>query len=204
MLVREVMTSPAITVREDATIRHAARVLDAHSVTAVPVVNAGGHVVGVISEADLVRDMLLPDSRRHMETPPASDSQRPRLVNEVMTRMPVTVSSGDDLEDAVELMTSTTVKALPVVDHGRLMGMLSRRDVLRVLARADEAIETEITELFRADGTDWVATADDGLVEITGPRDAPERRVAEVLARSVAGVTGVRFLAEAGRSARRS
>ena len=50
---------------------------------------------------------------------------------------------------------------------------------------------------------DWVATVDDGVVEVTGPRDAPERRVAEVLARAVAGVTGVRFLADAGRSARR-
>jgi CBS domain-containing protein len=204
MLVREVMTSPAITVREDATIREAARVLDAHSVTAVPVVDAGGHVVGVVSEADLVREMLLPDSRRHMETPPASDSQPPLLVSEVMTRMPVTVSSGDDLEDAVELMTSTTVKSLPVVDHGRLQGMLSRRDVLRVLARADDAIEAEINELFRADETDWVATVDDGVVEVTGPRDTPERRVAEVLARSVAGVTGVRFLAGAGRPARKT
>jgi CBS domain-containing protein len=203
MLVREVMTSPAITVREDATIREAARVLDAHSVTAVPVVDGGDHVVGVVSEADLVRDMLLPDSRRHMETPPASESRPPRLVSEVMTRMPVTVSSGDDLEDAVELMTSTTVKSLPVIDHGRLQGMLSRRDVLRVLARADHVIEADVNELFRADEMDWVATVDDGVVEVTGPRDGPERRVAEVLARSVAGVTGVRFLADAGRSARR-
>ena len=199
MLIREVMTSPAITVREDATIRHAARVLDAHSVTAVPVVDDSGHVIGVVSEADLVRDMLLPDSRMHMETPPAEGTQRPRLVSEVMTRMPVTVSSGDDLGVAVELMTSTTVKSLPVIDHGQLVGMLSRRDVLRVLAREDEAIEAEVNELFRADGTDWVAAVEDGIVEVTGPKDTAERRVAEVLARSVTGVSGVRFLAEAGR-----
>jgi CBS domain-containing protein len=201
MLVREVMTSPAITVRDDATIRQAARVLDTFSVTAVPVVDGAGHVVGVVSEADLVREMLLPDTRLHMETPPAIGTQPAGFVSEVMTRMPVTVTSDEDLGVAVELMTTTTVKSLPVVDRGRLIGMLSRRDVVRVLARADEAIEAEVNDLFRADGTDWEATVDDGVVEASGPRDAPQRRLAEVLARSVAGVSAVRFLTRAGQGA---
>jgi CBS domain-containing protein len=192
VLVREVMTSPVVTVSEEATIRQVARVLDAHSITAVPVVDDSGAVVGVVSEADLVREMLQADPRLHLVSPPAYDSTRPVRVSEVMTRMPVVVGGGEDLVVAVDLLTSTTVKSLPVLERDRLVGMLSRRDVLRVLARSDEAIEAEVNELLRADGTDWWATVEDGVVEVAGPDDEPHRRVAEVLAGSVAGVVGVR------------
>lgn len=192
MLVREAMTAPAVTVRGSTSIRAAARVLDEHSVTSVPVVDHDGQVVGVVSEADLLRVVLLPDPRVHLETPPSSDPARPRRVDEVMTAMPVVVSSSEDLATAVELMTSTAVKSLPVVDRGRLVGMISRRDVLRVLARSDDTIEAAVNELLRADGTDWWATVEDGVVVVSGPRDEPERRVAHVLAGSVAGVVEVR------------
>ena len=192
MLVRDVMTSPAVTVTEGTTIREAARVLDAHAVTAVPVVDGSGTVVGVLSEADLIREMLLPDPRVHVETAPTVDPPRAGRVGEVMTRMPVVVGPAEDLSVAVDLMTSTTVKSLPVLEHGRLLGVLSRRDVLRALARADDTIETEVNALLRADGTDWWATVDNGVVEVAGPRSEPERRVAEVLAGSVAGVVAVR------------
>jgi CBS domain-containing protein len=192
MLVRDVMTSPAVTVTETTKVRAAARVLDAHAVTAVPVVDGSGALVGVLSEADLIREMLLPDPRVHVETPPSNHPPRVGRVGEVMTRMPVVVSPAEDLSVAVELMTSTTVKSLPVVEHGRLLGMLSRRDVLRALARADDTIEIEVNALLKADGTDWWATVEDGVVEVAGPQSEPERRVAEVLAGSVTGVVAVR------------
>jgi CBS domain-containing protein len=192
MLVRDVMTCPAVTVTEGTTIRDAARVLDTHAVTAVPVVDRIGAVVGVLSEADVIREMLLPDPRVHVETPPTVAPPCAGRVDEVMTKMPVVVGPAEDLSVAVDLMTSTTVKSLPVLEHGRLLGMLSRRDVLRALARTDETIETEVNALLRADGTDWWATAADGVVEVAGPRSEPERRVAEVLAGSVTGVVEVR------------
>ena len=65
MLVREVMTSPAVTVHPDASVKEAARRLTEHGITAMPVVDALGALVGVVSEADVIRDTVLPDQRAH-------------------------------------------------------------------------------------------------------------------------------------------
>jgi CBS domain-containing protein len=80
-----------------------------------------------------------------------------------------------------------------VVDDGQLVGVVSRRDVVHVLARQDESIRREVEDLVRDEGADWSVDVSDGLVRVSGPSSEQDRRVAEVLAGSVPGVVAVRI-----------
>ena len=195
MLVREVMTPHPVTVRPGTETKTALRLLDEHAVTSMAVVEEDSRIVGVVGEADLVREALPHDPRAHM-IPPAEDPRpaRPHTVGEVMNRHPVAVHGDTDLSDAVELMTSTAVKSLPVVDaRGRVLGMVSRRDVVHLLARDDERIDQQVAELYRDAGVDWLVRVDDGTVTVQGPDDRSSRAIAISLASTVAGVTDVRI-----------
>jgi CBS domain-containing protein len=193
MLVREVMTLNPVTVQPATPVKEALRLLDAHAITAMPVVDRVGAIVGVVSEVDLVRQGLPHDPRAHMIPDLVSSIDPPVCVREVMTRLPVTVSEESDLADAVELMTSTAVKSLPVVDdERRLVGMISRRDVVHRLSRPDEEIEGELDARFRQLGVEWLATVDDGKVAIDGPVGDRARNVAMTTAATVPGVRSVR------------
>ena len=195
MLVREVMTPHPVTVHPGTETKTALRLLDEHAVTSMAVVEEDSRIVGVVGEADLVREALPPDPRAHM-IPPAGDPRpaRPHTVGEVMNPHPVAVHDDTDLSEAVELMTSTAVKSLPVVDgRRRVVGMVSRRDVVHLLARDDERIERQVDELYREAGLDWLVRVDDGTVTVAGPDDRSSRAIAISLASTVAGVTDVRI-----------
>jgi len=197
MLVREVMTADPVTVRPATHVKEALRLLDTHAITAMPVVDRSGAIVGVVSEADLVREGVPMDPRAHMMPDLGPWTEPPTCVMDVMSRPPVTVSQDSDVADAVELMTSTTVKSLPVVDHARRpVGMISRRDVVHRLSRPDEAIESELDERFRRLGVEWVATVDEGRVTIDGPVDNRARSLAMTTATTVPGVRSVFVLEE--------
>jgi len=193
VLVKEVMTQPAQTVREDATVKEALSLLDRLSITALPVVTGRGRIVGVVSEADLIRDAIAPDVRRHLNL--AVSETRvlpPHEVGEVMSRHSVTVHPDTDLVEAVELMTTTSVKSLPVVDdHDVVVGVISRRDVVRVLARPDLVLEAEADDLFRRLGLEWLVDVRDGVVMVSGAEGAKPDSVASAVAGSVPGVVGV-------------
>ena len=195
MLVQELMTSDPVTVRTHTTIKAALVLLDEHGITSLPVVGASGAIVGVVSEADLIRDAVGPDPRTR-DLPFDDDSYaRCTTVGEVMSPHAVTVRPDTDIVTAVELATSTGIKSLPVVDaRDRVVGIISRRDVVRMLAHSDERIEAEVDALLASAGSgDWLVEAHDGVAELTGPDDPSARRVASVLARSVPGVLEVRF-----------
>ena len=195
MIVRELMTHHPIAVRPETTVKAALRLLDDNSITMLPVVASDGRVHGVVSEADLIRDLVDRDPR-DQERPRATERtlDRPRQVVDVMSNRAVTVRPETDVAVAVEIATSTGIKSLPVVDErDRLVGVLSRRDVVRVLAREDELVEAEIDGLLVSVGfRDWLVDVHDGIAEITGPAGTPERGVARALAGSVPGVLEVR------------
>ena len=193
MLVRDVMTSPAVTVRPNLSLKGVARLLDAHSVTALPVVDTHGGIVGVISEADVILEVVPRDPRMHEI--PGSLPEAPPFARtaDVMSHRPITVSPAADVADAVELMTSTSVKSLPVVENGVVVGVVSRRDVVRALARTDEDIAAEVDELVRGLDQDWLVDVQDSVVTAAGPDDERAREIVRRLAVSVTGVTGVRF-----------
>jgi predicted transcriptional regulator len=193
MLVREVMTTPAVTVYPDASVKEAARRLTEHGITAMPVVDALGVLVGVISEADVIRDTVLPDQRAHERPVHVSSGAFGVRVSDVMSHFPLSVRTDADLAAAAELMTSTAVKSLPVVESGVVVGVVSRRDIVAVLARSDQRIEGEIDELLRSAGVEATVDVVDGVVVLDGPGEPHQQEMARVLVGTVQGVVGVRF-----------
>jgi CBS domain-containing protein len=193
MLVREVMTSRAVTVTRDTSVKEALALLERHRITAAPVLDAAGRIEGMVSEADLIRELLHPDQRTHERPTPSEWHDLPRVVGDVMTTHPVTVAPETDVAAAVELMTSLGIKSVPVVDrHHRVSGMLSRSDVVRVLARSDDEIESRVDAVLAEVGlTDWLVTVTDGEVQLSGPEGSSQQRTARAVAESVPGVVSV-------------
>lgn len=192
MFVRQVMTPDPVTVSAGTTVKTALRLLDENDISSMPVVDAAGRICGVVSEADLIRDLVGPDQRLH-EIPVADPEPQHGYVDEVMTAHAITVLPETDLATAVDLVTSIGIKCLPVVDaQGRVVGVVSRRDVVRVLARADEMLEREVDGLLSDAGmSDWLVDVHDGIARITGPETSRERTLAKVLARTVPGIVAV-------------
>lgn len=127
MLVRDIMTSPAVTIRPTDEVAEAARVLDRRSITSLPVVDRDRHLVGILSEADIICQLSVAP---HM-------TRGPRRVADLMTQRVLTVSADDDLAKVVDLMRGTILKSLPVLLHGRVVGMVSRRDVVRAITQGE-------------------------------------------------------------------
>jgi len=119
--VAEIMSRPVITVKADTTIREAARLLVELGFSALPVTDAYEVLVGIVSEDDLV--------------PAAAGSLK--TVAEVMTRKVLTVSAASQVSRAARMMLDEGVKRVPVVQGRRVVGMLSRRDLAKVIARRD-------------------------------------------------------------------
>ena len=194
MLIRDLMTAPAVSVTAQTPIALALRLLDDRKITAMPVVDATGALVGIVSEADIVQDTAPTDDRVPNAAVRTTTDTPPRRVADVMSHLVVTVDPDDELGVAIDLMWSTMVKSLPVVDHGRVIGMISRSDVIHLLAGRDDRIRTEVHEIIQAENPDWQIEAHDGIVTVTGPADPRERKLAGVLASSVRGVIAVHII----------
>ena len=81
-----------------------------------------------------------------------------------MDRRPVTILATTDLAEAAELMTQGEIKSLPVVDdHDLVVGVISQRDIVRVLARTDKAMRLDLDDLSRRVGNDWTVQVRDGI-----------------------------------------
>lgn len=192
MLVREVMTSPAVTVRVDTPVKKALALLDEHSVTMLPVVTSSGRVVGVVGEADVVRDAMPPDVRRHMIPTDEPLQDKADMVADLMNPRPITVHADTDLAEAALLLTETAVKSLPVVDEdGCVLGVVSRHDIVHVLARPDDVIEADVDDVLRRLGTDWLVDVKEGRVVVTGPETEHQRGMAVSASLTVPGVRSV-------------
>jgi len=152
MKVRDVMTREVVTALPDAPVHEVARLMVAHSLSGLPVVTATGRVVGVVTELDLIaRNARLEppaffkilDGWIPLESP-GHYQERLRhmlgtLAREVMTTAAVTIGPEDDLEALAELMLKQRVNPVPVVEAGRLVGIVSRTDIVRMMAHQSEA-----------------------------------------------------------------
>jgi CBS domain-containing protein len=150
MQVAEIMDADPVTVRPEDTVETALRRLREHQLPGLPVVNEGGRCVGIVTEADLViseeeRDLHLP---HHLSILGAVvwlepfDDFEDRLrkafaanVEEMMTEDPVTVEPGATVREAARVIAQKGHNRLPVVDHGRFVGLVTRLDVLEALTR---------------------------------------------------------------------
>ena len=191
MLARELMTTSVVTINRGATVRDAIRLLDLHNITALPVVEGDNRLVGIVSEADLLRGRVVEDPRAHLRPQEELSELPPRTVADVMTTFVVSVEEAADVSDVARMMLETGVKSLPVVHLGRVVGMISRRDLIAVLAASDDRIKQEIDALLADAGLDYTAWVDDGVVVLHGQGSERDQRVALTLARTVGGVTRV-------------
>lgn len=150
--VNDVMTRRVISVGENACLKEIAEALLSHAVSAVPVVDGENRVIGVVSEADLlrgereVRERTGPDRKPDTDMGTGHVGGKGRgVARELMTVPAITVSMDAPVVIAGRLMADHSIKRLPVVDdHGRLVGVVSRRDLLKVFVRSDEDIEREV------------------------------------------------------------
>lgn len=172
-----------ISVPVDAGYKHIAQLLGEHGISAVPVVDADGHVIGVVSEDDLLAkeshlEGPVEDSHGFAFTSHAErQAQRKAPATtayELMTKPPVTIGGHSDVAQAARMMAERHVKRLIVTDaFGRLQGVISRRDVLKVFVRSDEDLRREIVEdvvrdMFWIDPAAITITVEDGVVHLRG------------------------------------
>jgi CBS domain-containing protein len=159
--VQDVMTIEVVVAHPTTPIKQVADLLAGHGLSALPVIDEQGRVLGVVSETD-----LLGDSHRPAGGPMATTA------GEVMTSPAVTISPLATLTEAARRMQADGLKRLPVVAaSGRLIGIVSRADLLRPLVRADEHISRDVEELLErkllvAAGVE--VEVRDGIVTLTG------------------------------------
>lgn len=211
--VGDVMTRVVATVERGAEFKDIVRTLHEHRVSALPVVDRSGRVVGVVSEADLLPKEEFRDSDpdRHTQLRRLSDLAKAGSVTagELMTSPALTVREDTTLAHAARTMARAKVKRLPVVDdEDRLVGVVSRVDLLKVFLRPDEEIAEEVRRevvayLFPSPASAVRVTVEDGIVKLSGRvRDASLVSVAERLVRAVEGVVDVRFALDVPGAAR--
>jgi CBS domain-containing protein len=196
MRAKDLMTYPVVTVHPETPVKEAARLLAAHGFTALPVVDADDTVVGIVSEADLIRGRVLPDPRSLIaDDPPAPPGPTASTVSGVMTADPVVVALTADAVAVTKLMLDRHLRALPVVDGERLTGIVTRRDLLRTIARDDGDIERDVRHrLAAAFRRPWEVEVVDGVVSLASDDSDPEdRHIAEVVAAALPGVREVRL-----------
>lgn len=189
MLAHEIMTSPVITASRELPVKDAIRLLDKHDITAMPIVDERERLIGIISEADLLRGEILRDPRAHARPVDDDDVPPAATVSDVMTVGVLAVHESTDASDIARLMLDTGCKSIPVTRGQRVVGIVSRRDLIRALASDDNRIEASIEGLLAEAGLmGWRAHVHDGQVTLTGEGSSKDARIAAILARTVPGV----------------
>jgi CBS domain-containing protein len=202
MKVKAIMTRDVVTVTPQTPLKEVARLLAKHEISGVPVCGPDGSVVGVVTEADiLVKEVglrpvkggplaWLVDGSDHTKRRKALA----RTAGEAMTSPPVTTSPWRTIAEAARVMLDRGVNRLPVLDGTRLVGILSRADLVRAFKRSDEDIEREIGE--EAIGESLWVSRDDVKVDVRNGEVILRGRVkarsdAGLLAAFVSTVPGV-------------
>ena len=219
MRAKDIMTANVITVRPETTILEAAKVLLAKRISAAPVVDAEGHLCGIISEGDLVRRHEMgtekpkswwTDMFRSAETAAGNyvKAHGPHT-KDVMTRKVTTVDEETQVEKIVEILENRHILRVPVMRADRLVGIVSRANLLQGLVASLEEtratsteivddtgiqreIMTELTKNLAVTAADVSVVVRNGVVHIWGMMDSEEERAAvEVMAENIRGVSAV-------------
>ncbi len=182
---RDIMTTPVITAPPEATVRQLVELMTTHRISGVPIVSAAGELLGIVTEGDLLYKELTP----RPEEPPelvqrllpfpgiAAAADRARkadavVARDLMTTPVVTVGEDATLHEIANLMTRHGINRVPVVRDDRVVGIVSRNDVLKAFARSDEELALAIREALLHDL--WIdvsrvqVTAHQGVVTLEG------------------------------------
>ncbi|THD71856.1 MAG: CBS domain-containing protein [Bradyrhizobium sp.] len=215
MRAHQIMTRPVITVTPETTIVEAANTMLRRHISGLPVVDAGGKLVGIISEGDFIRRSEIGTQRkrgRFLKFILGSGKEATDFVHEhggkvgeIMTPEPLTIDEGTDLEKIVELMEKHHVKRLPVTRADKLVGIVTRSNLLQAVASLarqipdptadDDHIRNRI--INDLEKKDWCpfglgVTVRDGIVHISGVITEERSREATIVAaENIAGVKKV-------------
>jgi CBS domain-containing protein len=216
MKAQEIMTPQVVTVRSDSSLQEAIAAMLRHGISGMPVVDAHGRPVGMLSESDLLRRTELDTERKRPRwlaflVGPGKLAEEyththGRTVADVMTDRLVSVAPDTTLREVVQLMEQHRVKRLPVLENGQLLGIISRANLLRALAladterpsgmRSDEEIRERLAKELAT--TIWAPLSmiehvvQNGVVHLYGTiLDEREREALCVAARNTPGVTEV-------------
>lgn len=218
MKAQDIMTREVATVRPDASISAAISIMLDKHVSGMPVVDAGGHLVGILTEGDLLHRAETDTERTHSRLmdfilgpgrlATAYVQTHSRAIEDLMTREVATVDEDTPLEAVVELMESRHVKRVPVMHGETLVGIISRADLLRSLRQALDtaaarlpASDADIRDRIIAelDSKDWAPAGGikvdvaNGIVTLSGVIfDDPTRSACRVMAENIPGVKEVR------------
>jgi CBS domain-containing protein len=213
MRAHQIMTRSVITIAPDATILDAAKTMLQHHVSGLPVVDAAGKLVGIVSEGDFIRRSEIATQRKRGRWLRAllGDSavdyihEHGRTVADVMTGDPITVTEDATLEEIVDTMETKGVKRLPVMAGDRLVGIVSRANLMQAVASLAREIPDPTADddhirrrvIAEIDKNDWSpfglnVIVRDGIVHLSGMiTDERARQAAVVAAQNVAGVVKV-------------
>ena len=154
MRAMDVMTKEVLTVNADATVRSVAALLSERGISGVPVVDAANRVIGIVSEGDLLHRAEIGTERRGKrrrswwlhslasDLAPEYVKSHGRSVADVMTREVISVSEATELADIAMLLETHGIKRVPVVNDGKLVGIISRANLVRALAATESAAST--------------------------------------------------------------
>lgn len=199
--INDVMTKEVVTVEPSTGYKDVLRVMTASVVSAVPVVDAAGRVIGIISQDDMLLKQEHDPAARHRTASARHRREHEKAAGtdarQLMTSPVITVSRGASLAAAARLMHDHHIKRLPVVDsEGALVGIVSRRDLLKVFMRSDEEIRHDVAHQV-IERTLWLTPEEaeirvevkDGVVTLDGRIDRTS--TANIIARLVHQIEGV-------------
>ena len=217
MRAADLMTRNVVTVDEEASVQEAAALMLRHRVSALPVLDRSGKLVGIVSEGDLMRRAELGTERERswwLELITANSDlaedyvkAHGRKVGEVMTRKPITASPNTPINEIAVLLEEHAIKRVPILDRGKLVGIVARANLLQALAGLKLAApaskagkDAEIREeiLARLSGAPWRpwllnVTVHDGIAELWGIANGMEAKTAAgVTAENAPGVVSVK------------
>jgi CBS domain-containing protein len=214
MKARDVMTSPVITVQPFVSVKDVARVMLQKHISAVPVVDEQGKLVGIVSEGDLMRRpeagtdrhprrwlVLFSEQQLATEYVKAHATK----VADIMTRYVVTATPDTPVNEIATLLEKNAIKRLPIVHNGQVVGVVSRANLIQALAAEPKSLEIPVSDstirdklLAHLKTQPWAHTAllnvtvRDGVVDLWGIASSEEeRRAIRVAAENTAGVRAV-------------
>lgn len=208
LFARDIMTSPVIIARPDAPVKDLAALLTTHRISGIPIVTTEHELVGIITEADFLYKEILPKPTeprpivQRLRLPGVAEAaERARKAEglravDIMTSPVITVTEAATVHEIAGLMVQHKVNRLPVLRAGRVIGIVSRADVLKAFRRSDEELADAIREGIIQDL--WVDEArlrievKDGIVYLEGRVDRrSEKDLVEKWAAMADGVVGV-------------
>jgi CBS domain-containing protein len=200
MRARELMTTPVVTAAPEMTVKEAAEIMTQRGVTGLPVTDRDGRLLGIVSESDILTRVeprvssggVLGMLDRVAQATGADRKISGDTVADLMTTSVITADPEASLRRLTHLMNAYQINRIPIVDEGRLVGIVSRHDVIRALTRPDAAITEEVR--WRLEHDLWIdltgvdVSTTNGVVTLAG--EVETRSDAELAARWAATTDG--------------